>query len=102
MDEMTGKNLTEKNGENAKPKRRNYARRPRAAKQAPAEKTAAAQAATADAASTARPEKAAESKPARKTVSTRRVREHPRRSTPAPDSHGGRGNADEESEREND
>lgn len=75
---------------------------------ATAEKTAAAQAATADAASAvARPEKAAdgksaESKPARKTVSTRRVREHPRRSTPAPDSHGGRGNADEESEREND
>ena len=44
MDEMTGKNLAEKNGENAKPKRRNYARRPRAAKQAPAEKTAPRQA----------------------------------------------------------
>ncbi len=34
MDEMTEKKLSEKNVENAKPKRRNYSRRPRTAKQA--------------------------------------------------------------------
>ena len=34
MDEMTEKRISEKNVENAKPKRRNYSRRPRTAKQA--------------------------------------------------------------------
>ena len=40
--------------------------------------------------------------PAERRADSRRLRERPRRSTPAPDSHGGRGNALEESEREND
>ena len=63
--------------------------------------TSTATAGTTPAAS-ARSEKSAEGKTARKSESSRRLREHPRRTTPAPDSHGGYGGADEESEREND
>ena len=68
--------------------------------EAAAEKAAPAAlpAATADAVA----EKAADSKTSRKAAPARRLRERPRRSTPAPDSHGGRSGADEESEREND